>query len=204
MSNRNNLFLQFSKMFYSFLFSQKEENPYADIDEWNISPSELCAGEILNIEGKTIPEENIGMNVSFSVSSPVVNGIYKYTFDNVRIPGGSNSFRVRSQKVDDLNFIVRMFVDFKRSFDAENGVAEFFEKNIPAGNYEIIIEGNALDGEKEVKLDFIASQTIRADEKGNFNYQYHTGSLPDGDFIVMIGDNEKTIKLMPSPRDNNE
>jgi hypothetical protein len=186
-----------SKMVYSLFVDQKEENPNAYLDKWSISPSELCVGDILNIEGKTKPEENIGINVSFSLYTPVVDGIYKYTFDNIHIPGGSNSFQVRSQKVHDLNFIVHMFVDFKRSFDEKNGVAEFFEKNIPSGNYEISIEGNALNGEKEVKLDFVASQTIRADENGLFHYQYNTSSLPDGDFKVIIGDNEKIIKLMP-------
>ncbi|MEZ5334077.1 MAG: hypothetical protein R2741_01965 [Methanolobus sp.] len=50
------------------------------------------------------------------------------------------------QKVEDLNFIVRMFADFKRSFDAENGIAEFFEKNVPEGNYEIVINGTSLEG----------------------------------------------------------
>jgi hypothetical protein len=91
-----------------------------------------------------------------------------------------------------------MFVDFKRSFVVDNGIAEFFEKNISAGNYEITIQGNALDDEKEIKLDFIASQTIRANENGNFYYQYDAGSLPDGDFKVLIGGNEKIINLMSS------
>lgn len=198
MNKGNNLFLQFSKMFFSFFFDQKEENPNVYLDKWSINPSELCAGDVLTIEGKTKPEENIGMQVLFSLYVPVVNGIYNHTFDNVHIPGGSNSFLVRSQKVVDLNFIVHMFVDFKRSFNAKNGVAEFFEKNIPSGNYEITIEGNTLDGEKEVKLDFIASQTIKADKKGNFYYQYNTGALPDGEFKVIIGGNEKIITLMPS------
>ena len=63
----------------------------------------------------------------------------------------SNSFLVRSQKVEDLNFIVHMFVDFKRSFGAEEGIAEFFEKNVPAGNYEIVVEGKCTRWGKESK-----------------------------------------------------
>ncbi len=187
-----------SKIMYSLIFDQTEENPDALLNEWNINPESPCSGDVLDIEGSTEPFETIGMTVSFSLYVPVVDNRYEYTFDNIRIPGGSNSFLVRAQKVEDLNFIVRMFADFKRSFEAENGVAQFFEKNIPSGNYEIMIEGKALDGENEVRLDFVANQTIKADKEGNFVNKYDTRSLPDGDFKVKVGDREKMIKLMPS------
>lgn len=188
----------FSKILYSLIYDQTEENPDAPLDEWSIFPSTPHTGDILDIEGKTNPGETIGMTVSFTIYAPVIDSGYKYVFENIRIPGGSNSFQVRSQKVADLNFIVHMFVDFKRSFDAENGIAEFFEKNVPAGNYEIVVEGMAMDGEKEVKIDFVATQTIKADPEGKFNHKYDTSALPDGDFTVKIGDSEKIITLMPA------
>lgn len=197
-SKRVNLFLAFSKILYSLIFTQTEENPDATLEEWSILPSDPHVGDMLDIKGKTDPGENIGMAVSFTLQVPVIDNRYRYIFKGVRIPGGSNSFRVRSQKVEDLIFIVRMFTDFKRSFDAEQGIAEFFEKNVPAGKYEIVIEGDALDGEKEVKVDLIASQTIKADEEGNFHHKYDTGALPEGDFTVRIGNSEKVIKLMPA------
>ncbi|WP_342304087.1 hypothetical protein [Methanolobus sp. ZRKC5] len=180
------------------IYDQTEENPNAPLDEWSISPTKPYTGDILDIVGKTSPGENIGMTVSFTIYTPVIDNEYRYVFENIRIPGGSNSFQVRSQKVADLNFIVHMFVDFKRSFDAENGIAEFFEKNVPAGNYEIAVEGNAMDGEKEVKIDFVATQTIKADIAGNFSHKYDTSALPDGEFTVKIGDSEKIITLMPA------
>ena len=138
------------------------------------------------------------MAVSFSVNVPVIDNEYRYVFDDINIPGGSNSFQVRSQRVNDLHFVVHMFVDFRRSFDAEDGVAEFFEKNVPAGNYEIVVEGNAVDGEDIVRMDFVASQTIRADKDGNFHHEYDTSSLPEGKFNVKIGSLEKVIELMPA------
>jgi hypothetical protein len=88
-----------------------------------------------------------------------------------------------------------MFVDFKRSFDAENGIAKFYEKNVPHGTYEIVINGNAVEGEKNVRLDFLATQTIKADEAGHFHQKYDTCTLPEGDFTVKIGDREKVISL---------
>ena len=197
-SKEKNIFLSISKMAYSLIYRLKEENPDASVDEWEIYPSTPCSGDILDIVGRTYPEENIGMRVAFSISIPVVDNEYEHVFDNIRIPGGSNSFMVRSQKVKDLNFIVRMFVDFKRSFEADRGVAEFFEKNVPAGNYEIVIEGTALEGEKFVRADFVAMQTIKADKEGKFNHKYDTCSLPEGEFTVKIGDKEKKIKLTTS------
>ncbi|WP_407355497.1 hypothetical protein [Methanolobus sp. WCC5] len=197
-SKEKNIFLNISKALYSLTHDLKEENPDASVDEWTFLPSGPCTGDVLDIKGKTAPGENIGMEVSFTLFVPVIDNRYEYVFKNIRIPGGSNSFRVRSQKVEDLNFIVRMFVDFKRSFHAEKGIAEFFEKNVPAGNYEIAINGNVPDGEKEVKIDFVATQTVNADQEGNFYHQYDTCSLPEGEFTVKIGNNEKIITLTPS------
>jgi hypothetical protein len=59
------------------------------------------------------------MKVSFSLYTPAIDKQYKYKFDNVYIPGGGNSFLVRSQKVDNLNFIVHMFLDFKQNFEID-------------------------------------------------------------------------------------
>lgn len=198
LSKSDNLFLTFSKALYSFTHDQKGENPEASVNEWSFFPKSPCTGDILDITGKTSPGETVGMIVSFTLRVPVVDNRYEYIFEKVKIPGGSNSFSVRSRKVEDLNFIVRMFVDFKRSFDAEDGIAEFFEKNVPAGNYEIIINGNSVDGEKQVQLDFVAAQTVQADEEGKFYHKYDTCTLPEGKFTVKIGDSEKLIELIPS------
>ncbi|MDG6243364.1 MAG: hypothetical protein QCH31_03070 [Methanolobus sp.] len=166
-------------------------------NEWSVSPSIPCSGDILDITGRAGPAEDIYMQVSFTMMIPVIDGEYSHVFENIRIPGGKNSFLVRTRKVRDLSFIVRMFVDFKRTFEENEGVAEFFEKDAPSGSYEIVIKGNAYQGEDEVRADFVATQTIRSDSDGNFHIKYNTTSLPEGEFIVKIGDNEKMITLMP-------
>ncbi len=196
-NKKENIFMSISKAVYSLIHRLKEENPDATVDEWEIHPASPCSGDVLDIAGRTDPGENIGMRVAFDISIPVVDNEYEHVFENIKIPGGSNSFMVRSQKVKDLNFIVRMFVDFKRSFEADNGVAEFFEKNVPAGNYEIVIKGTALEGEKIVRAEFVAMQTIKADDEGKFKHEYDTCSLPEGEFTVKIGKKEKIITLTP-------
>ncbi|MBP1909766.1 hypothetical protein [Methanolobus bombayensis] len=165
------------------------------MDEWSFYPLSPCTGDILDITGKTEPDETITMAVSFSIITLVENERYEHLFEKVGIPGGSNSFRVRAEKVHDLNFIVRMFADFKRSFDARNDIAEFYEENVPPGNYEIVVNGKAIEGEKQVRLDFLATQTIKADSEGKFRQKYDTCTLPEGDFIVRIGNREKVISL---------
>ena len=90
-SKRVNLFLAFSKILYSLIFNQTEGNPDATLEEWEILPSDPRVGDILDIKGKTGPEENIGMAVSFNMQVPVIDNRYKYIFKGVRIPGGSNS-----------------------------------------------------------------------------------------------------------------
>lgn len=194
-SKDNNLFLNVSKALYSLTSGQREGNPEAIVEEWSFFPLSPCTGNVLDITGRTEPGETITMAVSFSITAPVAGNKYEHLFEKVGIPGGSNSFQVMAQKVHDLNFIVRMFVDFKRSFDAENGIAKFYEKNVPHGTYEIVINGNAVEGEKNVRLDFLATQTIKADEAGHFHQKYDTCTLPEGDFTVKIGDREKVISL---------
>ncbi|ETA68469.1 hypothetical protein MettiDRAFT_1940 [Methanolobus tindarius DSM 2278] len=194
-SKDNNLFLNFSKALYSLTTEHREGNPEAIVEEWSFFPLSPCTGDVLDITGKTEPGETITMAVVFSITVPVSDNRYEHLFDKVGIPGGSNSFQVVAQKVHDLNFIVRMFVDFKRSFDADNGVAQFYEKNVPHGNYEIVINGTAIEGERDVRLDFLATQTIKADEAGNFHQKYDTCTLPEGDFTVKVGNREKVISL---------
>ncbi len=192
------MFIEPDNMTNSMEDIQKGRGPHTlPKNEWSISPAGPCSGDTLDITGRAGPDEDISMQVSFTIIIPVIDGEYSYVFENIRIPGGSNSFMVRSQKVKDLSFIVRMFVDFKRSFDANNGVAEFFEKNAPSGNYEIAIKGKAYDGENKIKADFVATQLIRSDNEGKFYHKYNTTSLPAGEFTVKIGDNEKVITLRP-------
>ncbi|WP_406660684.1 hypothetical protein V7O66_12715 [Methanolobus sp. ZRKC3] len=165
------------------------------MSEWSILPADPLAGDVLTIQGKAEPDKSIDIVVSFKVEVPVVEGMYEYKFDEIQIPKGRNSFEVRSQQVKDLNFIVKMFVDFKRSFDAKDGIAEFAENNVPHGKYDIIINGFAKEGESEVDIDFTAKEAIMSDNQGEFYHNYETNALPAGKFVVRIGNVEKEINL---------
>jgi hypothetical protein len=196
-SKGENLFLIFAKFIYS-LTQASPEKPEGTVTTWSILPEDPLEGDVLTIKGRTEPGTVIDVSVSFSRYVDVKDGRYEYSFEGIRIPKGRNRFAVNSRKVKDLNFIVRMFIDLKRSFDAKEGVAEFAEDNVPHGTYDIFINGEAQEGEKEVRLDFTAMQTIGPDSDGNFNHNYETNALPAGDFTVLLGNSEKKITLGPA------
>lgn len=187
--------LGFVKFIYSFTQSRTEVSSDSEITEWSILPEDPLAGDVLTIQGKTEPDIMTDVSVSFSRFVEVNNGSYEYGFENLPIPKGKNRFDVRSSPVKNLNFIVKMFVDFKRSFDSNDGIAKFTDENVPPGSYDIVINGEAMDGEDEVKLEFTALQTMKSDSEGNFYFNYETNALPDGDFTVRIGNAEKKVNL---------
>jgi hypothetical protein len=195
-SKGENLFLTFAKFIYS-LTQTLPEKPEGAVTNWSILPEDPLEGDVLTIKGKTEPDSMIDVSVSFSRYVDVKDGRYEYSFEGIRIPKGRNRFVVTSRQVKDLNFIVRMFIDLKRSFDAKEGIAEFAEDNVPHGTYDIVVNGEAKEGEKEVRLDFTATQSISSDSDGNFNHNYETNALPAGDFTVRLGNSEKKVTLGP-------
>ena len=199
-SKGENLFLIFAKFIYSLTQGPQAspEKSETEVASWSILPENPSAGDVLIIHGKTEPDKAMDIEVSFSRDVIVRDGSYEYSFEGIRIPKGRNRFVVRSRQVRDLNFIVKMFIDFKRSFDANGGVAEFAEDNVPHGTYDILINGEAQEGEKKVRLDFIAMQAVNSDSEGNFNHSYGTDALPAGDFTVSLGNSEKKITLGPA------
>lgn len=194
-AKNHNIFLTFFKFIYSFTQAKPENASEDNVIQWNINPAKPLAGDVLTIQGKAEPDTSIDIVVSFKVVVPVIEGMYEYRFNEIQIPKGRNSFQVCSQQVKDLNFIVKMFVDFKRSFDAKDGIAEFAENNVPHGKYDIIINGLAKEGEKEVDIEFTATESITSDDQGNIHHKYETNALPAGRFTVRIGDIEKEIEL---------
>ncbi|TGC09739.1 hypothetical protein [Methanolobus halotolerans] len=195
-SKGKSLFLSFAKLVYSLTQAKPEvSSEGSTITDWNILPTEPYVGDMLTIKGRTEPDKSIDVSVSFSRTVKVYNGRYEYGFNDIRIPKGKNRFSVRSSPVKNLNFIVRMFIDFKRSFDSNKGVAEFAEDNVPPGTYDIVINGEAMEGAEEVCIDFTALETMKSDSEGYFDHKYETNALPEGDFTVSTGNLEKKITL---------
>lgn len=164
---------------------------------WEHIPPNPRIGDTLTITGSTIPEAKVKVKVSFEKKAPVIDGKYEYNMDRVEIPDGPNSFTIKARKVRNLGFTVKMFINFTRTFEANSDEAGFSEQNVPAGAYDISIHGLAKEGENEVIIYLEAVEIIDADIEGKFTYNYNTAALPAGDFMVLVGDSDKTIELSP-------
>ncbi len=165
------------------------------VTELTIKPPDPSIGDVMEIYGKGTPDSEIDILVSFEKELSVNEGRYFYEFDRVKIPEGSNRYTVKGIGVEDLNFTVKMFVMFTRTSHASDGVAVFSDSNVPAGTYDIRVDGKALDNRDRVTIVVEAVQTIRIDEDGSFNYSYDTSSLVGGAFKVKAGNIVKDVFL---------
>lgn len=165
---------------------------------WKHIPAQPRVGDTLTITGSTTPESSVKVKVSFEAIVPAIDGKYEYNMDKVEIPDGPNSFTIKARKVKNLSFTVKMFINFTRTFEANSDEAGFSEQNVPSGSYDISIHGLAKEGEKEIIIYLEAVEVIHADIDGEFTYNYNTAALPAGEFMVLVGDSNRTIELSPA------
>jgi len=171
-------------------------SPAAAAIEWKISPSDPTLGNTLKIKGTASPGESIKADVSFEKRIPVSGGRYQLLLENIKVPDGiDNRFTVRTEDVKNLHLGVKKLIWFNLNSDASKGVATISQAHVPPWSYDILIDGNALRGEHSVDLRITASQTLKANSKGKFEYSYDTSSMPPGEFRIKIGNLEKTIEL---------
>ena len=171
-------------------------SPAAAAVEWEISPSNPVVEDTLKITGTAAPGESVRAEVTYEKILPVSGGKYQLSLKNIKIPEGSdNLFSVRAEGVQNLHVGVKKLVSFNLNAAATNGVATISQGHVPSWTYDILIDGNALKGQKSVVLKIKASQTLKADSKGNLAFNYETSSMPAGEFKIKIGNSEKTIEL---------
>jgi hypothetical protein len=159
-------------------------------------------GDTLKIKGTASPEEDLIAQVSFEKELPVTEGRYQYLLEKIKIPRGEdNLLTLRGEGVENLNVsVTKLFFTKKLSSDASGGIATISRRNIPPLTYKVLIDGEALSTpskDSSVKLTVMASQTLKTNSKGKFNFNYHTSSMPAGKYTIYIGDSKKIIELKP-------
>ncbi|WP_292373554.1 hypothetical protein [Methanosarcina sp. UBA411] len=176
-------------------------SPAAAKTDWKISPSNPSVGDTLKVKGTASPEEKLIAEVSFVKDLPVTGGRYQYSLEKIKIPRGKdNLFTVTGEGVENLNLSVKKLIWIDLSSDASGGTATISQGHVPPLKYKIIISGDALSTpgkHSSVKLKVTASQTLKTNQKGKFNFNYPTSGLPAGKYTVKIGNSEKTIELKP-------
>jgi len=177
-------------------------SPSAAKTDWQISPSNPTVGDTLKIKGTASPGEDLIAQVSFEKEIPVTEGRYQYLLEKIKIPRGEdNLLTLRGEGVENLNVsVTKLFFTKKLSSNASGGIATISRRNVPPLTYKVLIDGDALSTSSKassVKLTVTASQTLKTNSKGKFNFNYHTSSMPAGKYTIYIGDSKKTIELKP-------
>ena len=166
--------------------------------DWKITPMSPTIGDTLKITGTAASSADVRAEVTFIKNLAVYKGRYQLTLNNLQIPDGKdNLFTVRSDGVKNLHVGVTKLLTFNLNKDATNGVATISQGHVPAWSYDILIDGDALKGKSSVQLKITAAQTLTADSKGKFSFNYDTNSMPTGVFSIKIGNLVKTIELKP-------
>ena len=168
----------------------------AKVQKLDVSPSNPTVGDTLKIKGTASPGEIIKAEVSFETEIPVSGAKYQYSLQKIKVPiGKNNRFTVTAAGVQNLNVGVKKLMWINLQSQASEGVATVSQANVPPLTYNIKIYGDALSKKSSVNLIFTASQTLKADSKGRFEYRYSTSSMPAGKFTIKIGESVKTIEL---------
>ena len=111
-------------------------------------------------------------------------GKYKYDLKDIEIPSKPNRFTVTTKNVKNLRVGVKILIWITKSFPASGGVATLSLGDVPPGNYDIKIFGDAVNGASTVDLHVTASMKTKADSNGNFKAKIGTKGLPPGIYTI--------------------
>jgi len=161
-----------------------------------IEPQNPVRGDVVTIYGKTSPEKEVKVVVSFKKTVGVVEGRYVFDIYGVEIPKGKNLFKVIAENCNDLKVSVRLLnlIWITLGSQAENGRAVVAQGNVPSGKYDISIHGSS--DSNSVKLTIIAEGYVKADGSGFYQYSYDTSSVPPGEFVISAEGEGLTVNLM--------
>ena len=165
----------------SLLFSTTAS---AAILELEIAPKNPEPGDEITISGVASPNQKITIASSFKDTIQVSAGKYRYDLKDIEIPSKPNRFAVTTKNVKNLRVGVKILIWITKSFPASGGVATLSLGDIPPGNYDIKIFGDAANGASTVDLHVTASVKTRADTNGNFKAKIGTKGLPPGTYTI--------------------
>jgi hypothetical protein len=187
--------------FIFFVFILPVSVSSASVSYFEITPENPVKGDVVKIEGKASPTEQVPVKLSFEKDLNVVEEKYNWKLSSVEIPEDENRFSVTATNVENLNVALKIGLWWGKGTDAENGVAKISQSNVPAGTHDAKISGKS--GSNEVNIKVEAEAFLTADDAtGNFEYTYDSSSIPAGEFVVTVGGITKTIELLetrPTP-----
>jgi hypothetical protein len=166
----------------SLLFSTTAN---ASIIELETIPKNPEPGDEITISGVATPNQEITIASSFKDIIHVSAGKYRYDLKDIEVPSKPNSFTVTTKNVKNLKVgvkILSLWVPITKT--ASRGVATLSLGDVPPGNYDVKIFGDAANEASTVDLHVTASLKTKADSKGNFKAKIGTKGLPPGVYTL--------------------
>jgi len=183
----------------------------AELTELQVSPEVVVQGEQLAISGLASPDEEVWLNLSFELVLPVSDGNYSREFYDLYFPQGKKSFSVTVRNIKDIRvelypvFGTRFKYPLDGPLNATDGIATIsisFPVTIDgttiniAGEKDVLVYGEALEGATSVKLEFNMSICVTADSNGYFKLNLSTKGVPVGEYLLSADGFQKTVQVL--------
>ncbi len=154
----------------------------------SISPANPSVGDIVTIQGKTIPNSNVVLGLDFTCDLPVNNGKYEYAVSSILLSSKAR-YTVSAQPVETMKISGNFFNIFPlitvNALVDGNGKAQISRVLIP-GIWTLKASGNARSTASSVSMCAQSTMTLKTGPDGTFMMVYNTNSLPQGQFNFNI------------------
>jgi hypothetical protein len=182
--------------------------------DWKMSPSNPHVGDTLKIKVTASPYEDVNVSVSHNMSLPVnaSNGRYQLVLNNLPVAEWKNNLftvsihGVKNANIIDGESVFGHWIWASWHINAKCGNVTIVQRDPPITDLlffdnKIIISGDALKCRNSVLLNVTVNETLTADSKGNFKFDYNTTALPAGEYILTIGNKTQKFELKENKDD---
>jgi|WetSurMetagenome_2_1015567.scaffolds.fasta_scaffold01215_18 hypothetical protein len=161
---------------------------------FDVSPTNPNPGDRITLNGMASPDEQVSLRSSFSMDLPVTAGQYEYA-TRVDIPQKPNRFTVTAKNVQDFNAGVKLGIWITKGFPASSGMARISQADVPPGEYDLKMFGNALPGSSVIPVTVEAETLVMADSEGKYVLDIDTSGIPAGEYRIEAAGVTKTIQI---------
>lgn len=165
------------------------------VEDITVSPENPIQGDTLDIFVKANPDETLPIKITFERELETVNGKYLLSVKDLMIPDPPNSFRVRSEPVEDMTVTLILGVRMSTTVTAVDGVARISQSDIDGEEYDTKIRGNAENGVDSVTVKITAESTLTTDSDGEYHYMFPTSDIPPGSYTANVDGETITVNV---------
>ncbi len=167
----------------------------APVAAFDVSPQNPSAGEDVTITGTASPGEDVRIRSSFEMDIPVKDGKYEYVANGVQVPQKPNRLSVVARNVATLTAGVKMGIWITMPVTTRGGVASVSKSDVPPGRYTLKMFGDAMTGASIVSITVDAETTVAADSSGEYELVMDTSGVPEGEYRIRVGSEEKVVSI---------